>query len=237
MSRKLDPNVLVIDVESTCWEPPEVQPAGDISEIIEIGIAVVDIKTVSIVKNDSIIIKPQRSKVSNFCTRLTTLTQDYVDQGCTFQAAMAILRNNYNSENRTFVSWGDYDRKMFERNCRDYGVKYPFGPRHMNLKNSFTMLHGLDREPGLDAAMHYLQMKMTGTHHRGIDDAYNIAHIFIHTLERFRVREEHILNQELTIAKDELRWRHKQDAQNLEHSKELEQQKIELLTKINSIKA
>ena len=25
---KLDPNVLVLDVESTCWEPPEVQPAN-----------------------------------------------------------------------------------------------------------------------------------------------------------------------------------------------------------------
>lgn len=187
MSRPLDPNVLVIDVESTCWEPPEVQPKGEFSEIIEIGIAVVNIKTLKLIKNDSIIIRPQSSTVSKFCTKLTTLTQGYVDQGMTFQAAMAILKRDYESESRTMVSWGDYDRKMFERNCKDYGCKYPFGTRHLNLKNCFTMLHGLDKEPGMDTALDYLEMKLDGTHHRGIDDARNIANIFIHTLGKFRL--------------------------------------------------
>jgi inhibitor of KinA sporulation pathway (predicted exonuclease) len=186
MPRQLDPNVLVIDVESTCWEPPEVQPQNEISEIIEIGIAVVNIKDLTIKQNDSIIIRPQKSKVSKFCTNLTTLTQKIVDEGMTFQAAMAVLKRDYKSEDRTFLSWGDYDRKMFERNSRDYGVKYPFGPRHMNLKNSFALLHGLDREPGLDQALDYLGMKLEGTHHRGVWDARNIAKIFIHTLTKFR---------------------------------------------------
>ncbi len=186
MPRKLDPHVLVIDVESTCWEPPDTQPKNEISEIIEVGIAVVNIHDLQIVANDELIIRPQRSKVSGFCTKLTTLTQEYVDQGTTFQSAMAILRKNYKSDERTFVSWGDYDRKMFERNCRDYEVKYPFGPRHMNLKNSFTMLHGLEREPGLDTALDHLGLKLDGTHHRGVDDARNIAKIFLHTLKTFR---------------------------------------------------
>ena len=151
MSKKFDPNVLVIDVESTCWEPPEVQPKGEFSEIIEIGIAVVNIKTLKTLQNDSIIIRPQNSTVSKFCTKLTTLTQEMVDQGMTFQAAMATLRQNYESENRTMVSWGDYDRKMFERNCKDYGCKYPFGQRHLNLKNCFTMPMASTRNRGWTA--------------------------------------------------------------------------------------
>lgn len=191
MPRKSDPNVLVIDVESTCWEPPEVQPKGEISEIIEIGIAVVNIKDKKIVKNESIIVRPQQSKVSKFCTKLTTLTQSTVDQGMTFQAATAILKRDYDSENRTFVSWGDYDRKMFERNCRDYNCNYPFGPRHLNLKNLFTLLHGLDREPGLDGALDYLGMDLQGTHHRGVDDARNIARIFNYVLDRFHSGSSH----------------------------------------------
>lgn len=188
MPRAVDPNVLIIDVESTCWELPEVMDKNEISEIIEIGLAVVNTKDLTIVKNDSIIVRPQRSKVSKFCTKLTTLTQEYVDQGMTFQAAMTILKRDFNSESRTFVSWGDYDRKMFERNCKDYGVKYPFGPRHMNLKNTFTLLHGLDREPGMDTALEHLGLLLDGTHHRGIDDAKNIAKIFINTLMTFRVK-------------------------------------------------
>lgn len=186
MPRPLDPNVLVIDVESTCWEPPEEQPKNEISEIIEIGIAVVNINDLTIKQNDSIIIRPQRSRLSKFCTKLTTLTPEIVNQGMTFQAAMAILKRDYKSEDRTFISWGDYDRKMFERNSKDYGVKYPFGPRHMNLKNSFTLLHGLEKEPGLDQALEHLGMELQGTHHRGVDDARNIARIFSHVLGRFR---------------------------------------------------
>jgi inhibitor of KinA sporulation pathway (predicted exonuclease) len=184
MPKPLDPNVLVIDVESTCWEPPE---TPGYSEIIEIGIAVVNIKELKIVQNDSIIIRPQQSKVSKFCTQLTTLTQEYVDQGVSLYSAMNILKIKYDSNNRTFVSWGDYDRKMFERNCKDNGVKYPFGPRHLNLKNTFTILHGLDKEPGMDSALDFLGMKLEGTHHRGVDDAKNIAKVFIDTLRQFRL--------------------------------------------------
>lgn len=187
MPRVLDSNVLVIDVESTCWEPPEQPLPGEISEIIEIGLAVVDIKELKIVKNSSILIKPQRSKVSKFCTKLTTLTQDQVDKGVSFQEAMKLLKSEFKSNDRTFVSWGDYDRKMFERNCRDYNVQYPFGPRHLNLKNCFTMLHGLEREPGMDDALLHLKLKLEGTHHRGIDDAKNIANIFLNTLTKFRL--------------------------------------------------
>jgi inhibitor of KinA sporulation pathway (predicted exonuclease) len=186
MAKNLDRNVLVIDVESTCWEPPEAPAHNEISEIIEIGVAVVNIDTLKIISNEFILVKPQRSKVSKFCTKLTTLTQSVVDKGILFHEAMAELRTNFNSENRTFVSWGDYDRKMFERNCKDYGVKYPFGPRHMNLKNTFAVLHGLGRELGMDGALDHLGLKLEGTHHRGVDDSKNIANIFIHILSQFR---------------------------------------------------
>lgn len=186
MSKLLDPNVLVIDVESTCWEMPEPQPRDEISEIIEIGIAVVNIDLLEIISNSSILIKPQNSKISKFCTQLTTLTQEQVDKGITFQEALQKLIKEFKSNNRTFVSWGDYDRKMFERNCKDYGCKYPFGPRHMNLKNSFTLLHGLESEPGMDKALSRLGLKLDGTHHRGVDDAKNIANIFLQTLKKFR---------------------------------------------------
>jgi inhibitor of KinA sporulation pathway (predicted exonuclease) len=186
MSKTMDPQVLVIDVESTCWETPEKPGKDEISEIIEIGIAVVDIKKLKIVKNDSIIVRPQRSRISSFCTKLTTLTQEYVDQGMVYQAAITILKKDFESSNRVFVSWGDYDRKMFQKNCDDYNVPYPFGPRHLNLKNCFALMYGLDRELGMDRALEHIKMKLNGTHHRGIDDARNIANILIYTLKKFR---------------------------------------------------
>jgi len=94
--------------------------------------------------------------------------------------------NLYDSSNRTFISWGDYDRKQFQNNSKDYNVKYPFGPRHLNLKNAFSLLHGLDRELGMDAALEFLKIPLEGTHHRGDDDAKNIAKILLAILKKFR---------------------------------------------------
>lgn len=65
-------------------------------------------------------------------------------------------------------------------------IRNPLRGRHMNLKTMFTVFHGLNREPGLDVALKHLDIKLEGTHHRGIDDAKNIAKIFIHTLKHFR---------------------------------------------------
>lgn len=186
MSRTIDNKVLVIDVEATCWEPKESKPDNETSEIIEIGISVVDTKELSIIETNSIIVKPQRSTLSNFCTELTTLTPSIMDTGISFQNAVEILKKEYKSNNRTFISWGDYDRKMFEKNCQDYSVAYPFGPRHLNLKNLFSLFNGLNKELGLDAALNHLGLPLEGTHHRGNWDSLNISKILISMLKNFR---------------------------------------------------
>jgi inhibitor of KinA sporulation pathway (predicted exonuclease) len=196
---KLDKQVLVIDVESSCWEPKNTQPSNEIQEIIEIGIAVVDTKALSIVSTDSIIVKPQQSKVSDFCTQLTTLTQQQVDQGVLLSEAFQTLQTKFNSKNRLFISWGDFDRNLFTRNATDYNLQYPFGARHLNLKNCFALLHGLPSELSVGKALDYLCMSFIGTQHRGDDDAKNIARILIDTLEQFRIRG---INQTEDRSKD-----------------------------------
>jgi len=187
MASRLDKRLLVIDIESTCWEPPQSKPKDEVQEIIEVGIAEVDIKELRIVHNEGLLVKPTHSKVSPFCTQLTTLTQEQVDKGTSYKEVCNQLVKVYDSPNRTWASWGDFDRKQFQKDSELNGVKYPFGPRHINIKNLFSVLHGLDRELGLDAALGYLGMKLDGTHHRGVDDARNIAKIFIHLLKYARL--------------------------------------------------
>lgn len=179
--------VLVIDVESTCWEPANTQPKNEVSEIIEIGVTSVDINKLSIIKNESILIRPRNSRVSQFCTKLTTITQDMLDRdGITFYQACDKLNREYKSYNKTMVSWGDYDRNMFKDNCRLYNCTYPFGKRHLNLKNCFALLYALNKEPGMDTALNKINIPLDGTHHRGGDDSNNIAKILIHILTKFR---------------------------------------------------
>src|SRR5262245_61287918 len=105
MAKKLD-HILVIDVESTCWDGSP--PPGEISEIIEIGICPLELTTGRRLGKRSLLIKPKQSCVSEFCTRLTTLTPGQLEAGITFTEACEILRREYQSRDRVWASFGDY---------------------------------------------------------------------------------------------------------------------------------
>jgi inhibitor of KinA sporulation pathway (predicted exonuclease) len=183
MAKQLD-IALVVDLESTCWD--DLPPRGQTSEIIEIGLCLVDLRLLERVERRCLWVKPMMSEVSEFCTRLTGITPGMVADAEPLSVAVEILVRQYRSYDRLFVSWGDYDRRQFERNCRSYGIKYPFGPTHLNVKNLFSTAHGLKRELGIDEACQRLGLTMEGSHHRGVDDAWNIARIFCVLLKRLR---------------------------------------------------
>jgi len=178
--------LLVVDVESTCWDGDT--PIGQQNEIIEIGICFIDLSILEPEPGMSIFVKPKYSKISDFCTSLTSIEQKDVDQGISFTEACSQLRK-MNIRHITWGSWGDYDRRQFERQCNNIKfsyVSYPFGPTHLNIKNLFALQMGLNKEVGMDKALDMLNIKLKGTHHRGIDDAQNIARILCHLLKHSR---------------------------------------------------
>lgn len=183
MASNLD-RVLVVDVESTCWEGNP--PAGEVSEIIEVGLCVVDLASLERIEKREILVRPQRSSVGKFCTELTSLTPQMVQHGVSLGEAVDILTREYQSETRLMASWGDYDRNQFRRNCDAYHLRYPFGPTHLNIKNLFSIALGLRKEIGIDSAMERLGLPMEGRHHRGVDDAWNIAEMLCVLLRRMR---------------------------------------------------
>jgi len=166
----------VVDVESTCWKEAE-RPDGQVSEIIEIGICVLDRQSWAIEDKRSILIRPEQSTVSAFCTELTTLTPAMVQNGVTFAEACQILRTAYKSRRRLWASWGDYDRNMLHTESARKAVDDPFGNTHLNVKILFAILNGCDSASGMPDALETLGLALQGTHHRGHDDAYNIAAI------------------------------------------------------------
>jgi inhibitor of KinA sporulation pathway (predicted exonuclease) len=174
--------IVVVDVEATCW--PKNPPPGQQSEIIEIGVCLVDLTSLEIKDAQSILVKPARSQVSEFCTQLTTLTQADVDSGMSFHDACALLQEQYQTSERTWGSWGNYDRRMFEQQCASFYVDYPFGSTHINLKQLFTEKAGLHRQVGMARALDVAGLKLEGTHHRGGDDARNIARLLLYLLDK-----------------------------------------------------
>ena len=172
----------VVDVEATCWEGTP--PSGQVNEIIEVGVCVLDLDAGQRVARRRIMVRPGCSRVSDFCTRLTGITQDEVDAGVDFGTACAILRDELSSRSRPWASWGDYDRKQFQRQCSPGGAPYPFGGRHTNAKAIFAQSHGMRKRLGMSQALEHAGLALEGRHHRGADDAWNIAALVIHLLRR-----------------------------------------------------
>jgi len=167
---------LIIDLEATCWESRE-ESAKNVSEIIEIGLVVLNTRTNQVDDQRSIIVRPERSKVSKFCTELTTLTQEDVDKGISFEEAYLILYNDYYSAVTPWASYGMYDKNMFIRNSDRYDWDTPMSDDHTNVKDLFTKKTG-KKAPGMTGALAHFNIPLVGTHHRGLDDALNITKIY-----------------------------------------------------------
>ncbi|GGW68968.1 3'-5' exonuclease [Streptomyces xantholiticus] len=167
----------VIDVEATCWD--SVPPRGAVSEIIEIGLTVVDLRRGKSVGRHRILVRPVRSAVSSFCTELTGLTQAEVDKGLGFAEACRLLAAEHETGTRPWASWGDYDRHQFTRQCRATNIAYPLGSRHVNAKAVFTEAHELRKRPGMAQALEIAGLSLEGRHHCGEDDAWNIAGLIL----------------------------------------------------------
>ncbi len=175
MAKNLD-KIVVVDVEATCWEGKA--PDGMVSDIIEIGICLLDVQSGEIHDNRGIIVHPERSEISPFCTQLTTLTPEMIDRdGMAFSEACKLLKDEYLTKSRAWASYGAYDQNQFRRQCSELDIAYPFGPSHINVKTLFALMHKLPREVGMAGALEKLAIPLEGTHHSGVDDARNIAKI------------------------------------------------------------
>jgi inhibitor of KinA sporulation pathway (predicted exonuclease) len=168
---------LIIDLEATCSNDATVPRAE--MEIIEIGAVIQDTPTFAIESEFQTFVRPVRhARLTAFCTELTGISQADVDAAALFPAAFQQFREWMSSyDDALFCSWGDYDRKQFEQDCAYHGIEYPFQSGHLNLKKEFAQTLNLHKAPGITAALRHLRLQFEGRHHRGIDDARNIARI------------------------------------------------------------
>lgn len=166
--------IIIIDIEATCWRGKP--PPGQENEIIEVGVCLYDVRSDTLSDKRGIFVRPEKSVVSAFCTELTTITPQQVEAGVAFGEVCALLERDYDARNRLWVSWGDYDRRMFKEQCRHRNVRYPFSDNYLNLKRLFAELYKGQRQ-GMKQALEALGLPLEGTHHRGADDAWNIGRL------------------------------------------------------------
>jgi len=173
---------IVIDLEATCWEKGT-RPAR--METIEIGAVKLVGSPLEVESEFSTFVRPfDEPELSEFCTGLTGIRQSDVDAAPLFPEALMQLVDWVDAEDVVLCSWGEYDRGQIEVDCKRHGIDVPAITRdHVNLKRRFAEQQ--NRKPcGMRHALRLLGLELEGAHHRGIDDARNIARIAAWSLER-----------------------------------------------------
>lgn len=168
--------VVVIDVEATCWTTPE-EAATNTSEIIEIGVCILNVLTGEISKSQGIIVKPVISTVSEFCTELTSITPEMASNGISFEDAVGILKKEYGMRNKVVAAYGNYDQNMLVKECDSKGVKSPLGPTYLNISAMATLKLKTNKRLSLNRACEAFELPFEGQLHRGVDDAVMAAKV------------------------------------------------------------
>ena len=172
---------IVFDLEATCWD----QHNKKDNETIEIGAVMIN-ENKEIESTFEQFVKPIKYPVlSNFCKELTSINQNEVDNAPYFSEAKERFLNWINTEEYILCSWGFYDKKQFESDCKIHSLDVNWFKNHISIKHQYTEIKQLKRGLGMKRALSNEGLELDGTHHRGIDDAKNIAKIFIKYFDKW----------------------------------------------------
>jgi 3'-5' exoribonuclease 1 len=168
---------IIVDLEATCWENVR---DFDRMETIEIGAVELPAADSPPVREFSRFIHPvAEPQLSDFCQRLTTIRQRDVDRADYFWTVFPEFVEWIGEEPFILCSWGGYDLTQFRIDCRRHRLEFPVTfERHLNLKKEFARLLSV-KVCGMERALAHAGLPLQGTHHRGIDDARNIARLAV----------------------------------------------------------
>ena len=166
---------IVFDLEATCWEKGT---RPDRMETIEIGAVRIGAPAWTPTAEFSRFVRPTAEPVlSDFCTSLTGIAQGDVDAADEFPAVFHDFLGWCGDGDPVLCSWGAYDPRQFRIDCARHGMDYPCQlEAHVNLKKEFASHMGI-KPCGMKRALSLIGTPLVGQHHRGIDDARNIAQI------------------------------------------------------------
>jgi len=115
--------------------------------------------------------------LSDFCRELTSIRQEDADSADTFKIAFPRLLEWIGNSPFMLCSWGAYDLRQFRTDCNRHRLSsLESFDDHINLKKAFADLRDI-KPCGMKGALFMLGIPLEGHHHRGIDDARNIARI------------------------------------------------------------
>lgn len=176
-------NFIIYDLEATCWRG---RPPHGANEIIEIGALKINRYGEKIGKFSRFVQPTVNPKLSYFCTELTTITQDQVDNAATFPRVIEDFKNWIELyDDYILCAWGDFDIQMIRNDCDLHQLDKEWLGSFTNLKGQYHRIKNVDRYTGLKTVLKKEGFEFEGVHHRAISDAENLCKIFVKYLDEW----------------------------------------------------
>lgn len=171
---------VIFDIEASCEDKNITKNYP--METIEIG--AVKVKDSKIIETFQTFIKPEYSQsLTPFCTNLTGITYKDLKDAPTFNEAIVDFYDFIYG--LPIYSCGEFDRKFLSRELSEKGNSYTHKlalnaimSNHRNLKMLFNRVTN-KKMVGMLGMAKEMGVEISGTHHRALDDALNLAEIFI----------------------------------------------------------
>lgn len=171
--------VIVIDLEATCWLT---QPRSTNRDIIEIGTCILNTHSGEISRKTSILVRPTHSRIGFYCWFVTGITPERAKQGISFGQACEQLKTDYDAS-IPWASWGSWDCVQMMTQCAREQVSHPLSFYHIDIKLLVAERLGWRRPKSLPRALAALDMQFEGQKHHALDDAVNEARLFHKALQ------------------------------------------------------
>lgn len=164
------------------------RPPGLIQEIIEIGAYLLNPYGEVIGEYNRFVRPTFNAHLSSFCQELTSIRQEDVDRASTFPVVIEEFQEwaGIGEEDYLLCSWGKFDKVMFINDCNLHQLESDWVEPHINIKKQYQDIKRLRRPIGLKNAVEKEGFEFSGTHHRGIDDALNLAKVFTKYLDEWQ---------------------------------------------------
>lgn len=175
MSKKLSyDNIIVVKTTITCWDTD--RPEDEESEIIELGLSLLNLKSMRVHNKRRFLIRPMRSSVSEYCRSKTGITNEALEKGHEFEEVCDTLKNVLRTHKRPWAAFGESERKILEKQCREFDVPFPFTSRFINIQMMVPVIFGFAKELNFEEALSATSVSQD-INQSGADDAWNAAHI------------------------------------------------------------
>lgn len=171
-------NYIIYDLEATCWLG---RPPKGYNEVIEIGAVLIN-EYGDYMGSFEKFVKPTiNPKLSGFCKKLTSISQDKVDRAESFPKVLDQFMEwgDMYYEDFYVCSWGKNDKKLFLEECIIHDLDNAWLDRYVNLKTQFNDIKGGTVKGTLKKIVQQEGFEFTGIQHRAISDAQNLAKLFL----------------------------------------------------------